>query len=140
MSEESKKAFGTDRISSTKINDTEFNPDKLADKILSFVNQAFGQQQNNDPNFDKAEFFSQVKQGVETGFSEARGALDRLGLLEGQQEVNLDAAYANIQEGLSRLESGDQASVAPVSQLQGFSAQINQSAEIEVVIKEGDVI
>ncbi len=34
----------------------------------------------------------------------------------------------------------DPASTAPVTQLQGISAQINQSAEVEIVTKEGDVV
>lgn len=78
------KATGTDRIPSAKIDDAEFTPEKIADRILASVNHAYGQLQNTDSNFDQAEFFSRIKQGIETGFSEARDALDGLGLLEGQ--------------------------------------------------------
>ena len=134
------KAMGADGISSAKTDALEFTPEKVAGRILAFVNQAYGQLQNSDPNFDQAKFFSQIKQGIETGFSEARDALDKLGVLDGQPKQNLDATYTKIQEGLSKLAAGAQASAAPVSQLQGFAAQVNQSTEIEVTTKEGDLI
>jgi hypothetical protein len=134
------KAIGSDTVSPAKINDKEFTPDKIADRILAFVKKAYGEQQNNDPSFDKADFFTQVKQGIDAGFSSAREALDKQGVLTGQPEENLNAAYAKIQEGLTKLETGDPASTAPVTQLQGISAQIHQSAEVEIVTKEGDVV
>jgi hypothetical protein len=132
------KAMGSDGISSAKINALEFTPEKVAGRILAFVNKAYGQLQNNDPNFDQAKFFSQIKQGIETGFSEARDALDKLGVLDGQPKQNLDATYTKIQEGLSKLAGGARAPAA--AQLQGFAARVNQSAEIEIVTKEGDLI
>ena len=135
------KVLGADTVSPAKIHDKEFTPDKIADRILDFVKKAYGEQQNNDPNFDKANFFSQVKQGIDAGFSSAREALDNQGVLVGQTKENLDTAYANIQKGLAKLEAGDPASAnAPVTQLQGISAQVNQSAEVEIVTKEGDVV
>jgi hypothetical protein len=138
------KAVGTDTGSTAKVNSTDFTPEKVADRILAYVNQAHGQLKNNAPNFDQATFFCQIKQGIDTGFSEARNALCDLGALNGQPQKNMDATYAKIQEGLSRLESGaqaaDVAATATVSQQQGFSAQASQTAEIEIVTKEGDVI
>ena len=135
------KAIGTDKVSSIKADDAKFIPEKLADKVLNIVNKAYGQLQNNDPNFDKTAFFSQIKQGLETGFSEATDALGELGLSNGQVKQYLEAANAKIQDGLTKLESGDQApSATAVAQLQGFAAQSSQSAEIEVVTKEGDII
>ncbi len=100
------KAIGSDSISPAKIIDKAFTPDKIADRILAYVKKAYGEQQNNDPNFDKANFFTQVKQGIDAGFSSARDELDKQGVLTGQPKDNLDAAYAKIQEGLSKLEAG----------------------------------
>jgi len=135
-----KKAIGADDNAVVKADDTEFNPEKLADKILKFVKKTYGQLQHDDPDFDKAKFFSQIKQGLETGFSDAKEALGKLGLLAGQTQQNIDAAYAKIQGGLSKLESKAQAPVASSAELQGFSAQISQSADVEIVTKEGDVV
>ena len=114
--------------------------DKLAERILSNIAKSYGEQLQADPNFDKANFLSQVKQGVEEGFAQARDALDQLGLLNDAQSASLDDAYATIQDGLSKLE----ASLNPVNttqvQTQGVAAQISQSAEIEIVTQEGDVV
>ena len=118
----------------------ELDSDKLAERILANIAKSYGEQLKADPNFDKANFLSQVKQGVEDGFAQARDALDQLGLLNDTQSANLDDAYATIQDGLSKLE----ASLNPVNttqvQTQGVAAQISQSAEIEIVTQEGDVV
>lgn len=115
--------------------------DKLAERILTNIAKTYGQQLNADPNFDKANFLSQVKQGVEDGFAQARDALDQLGLLNDAQNASLDDAYATIQEGLAKLESQNSNPVnATEVQTQGIAAQISQSAEIEIVTKEGDVV
>ncbi len=66
--------------------------------------------------------------------------MDHLGALNGQTKQNLDDTYSKIQEGLSKLESADQTTSSSLTQLQGFSAQINQAAQIEIITKEGDVI
>lgn len=114
--------------------------DKLAERILANIAKSYGEQLKADPNFDKANFLSQVKQGVEEGFAQARDALDQLGLLNDAQSANLEDAYATIQDGLSKLEK----SLNPVNttqvQTQGVAAQISQSAEIEIVTQEGDVV
>lgn len=115
--------------------------DKLAERILTNIAKTYGQQLNANPNFDKANFLSQVKQGVEEGFAQARDALDQLGLLSEAQNASLDDAYATIQDGLAKLESNN---LGPVNttevRTQGIAAQISQSAEIEIVTKEGDVV
>jgi len=134
------KAIGSDDNAVVEADDTEFNPEKLADKILKFVKKTYGQLQHDDPNFDKDKFFSQIKQGLETGFSDAKEALGKLGLLAGQTQQDIDAAYTKIQDGLTKLESKAQAPVASTAELQGFSAQISQSADVEIVTKEGDVV
>ncbi|NOT13444.1 MAG: DUF5610 domain-containing protein [Methylococcaceae bacterium] len=134
------KAIGSDNITPAKIDDHAFHLDRIADRILAYVKKAYGEQQNSDPNFDQANFFTQVRQGIDEGFSSARNALDAAGLLSGEQVDSLNAAYANIQDGLDKLEAGVTASGVPVAQLQGISAQINQSTEIEIVTKEGDIV
>lgn len=135
------KVIEPDSSQPANTKDKAFSPNKIADRILAYVKKAYGEQKNNDPNFDKANFFSQVKQGIDAGFSSARDELDQLGLLSGQPKDSLDAAYANIQKGLSKLETGNPAaSTAPTIQLQGISAQISQSSEVEIVTKEGDVV
>ncbi|NOU14255.1 MAG: DUF5610 domain-containing protein [Methylococcaceae bacterium] len=142
------KTSGTDSKKEVDGNDSEFNPEKLARKIMKFVNQSYRQLQSEDPNFDKAKFFSQVKQGLETGFADAKDTLSKLGMSNAETQKGIDAAYANIQQALTKLESANQASSVdpaatatnPVAQLQGFSAQMNQSAEVQVVTKEGDIV
>lgn len=135
------QAIGTSKsITSVNADDTTLNPEKLADSVLKFIKKTYGQLQHDDPNFDKTNFFSQIKQGLETGFSDAKDALGKLGLLEGQTQQDIDSAFAKIQDGLSKLESIAQTPVASTAELQGFSAQISQAAEVEVITKEGDVV
>ena len=134
------KATDTQFVSPPANIGKELDSDKLAERILANIAKSYGEQLKADPNFDKANFLSQVKQGVEEGFAQARDALDQLGLLNDTQSANLDDAYATIQDGLSKLE----ASLNPVNttqvQTQGVAAQISQSAEIEIVTQEGDVV
>jgi hypothetical protein len=134
------KAMGGHRIPLSQADNSEFNPDKIADSVLAYINQTYGQLQNTDPDFDKSGFFNQIKQGIETGFSEARDALEQLGLLQSPLKDGLDAAYAKLQKSLSKLQAGNQPSTASINNLQGFSAQIKESAEIEIVTKEGDTV
>ena len=134
------KAIDADNLSSANTNNTDFSPDKVADRILAFVNKTIGHLKNSDPNFDQDKFLSLVKQGIDTGFSDAHNALNSVGLLKGQIKENLDVTYTKIQDGLSKIDLSNQASSSSVSELQGFSAQLKQTAEIEVVTKEGDVI
>ena len=135
------KAIDTQFVSAPANIGKALDSDKLAERILTNIAKSYGQQLNADPNFDKANFLSQVKQGVEEGFAQARDALDQLGLLNDAQNASLDDAYATIQEGLAKLESQNSNPVnATEVRTQGIAAQISQSAEIEIVTKEGDVV
>jgi Domain of unknown function (DUF5610) len=132
------KVFGTEKSASTDNENAGIDADKLADRILAFAKRNFWQQKNNTADFDKGEFFTQIKQGIEEGFASASAALDKLGLLEGETKTDLDRAHQKILSGLSELESGQSTSVPSTTQVQGFSAKIRESAEVEVVTKEGD--
>jgi hypothetical protein len=134
------KAVGIENINTSKLDDQKFNPEKLAEKILAHVSKAYGEQKSNNPDFAGDQFFSQVKQGIEEGFKSASEELEKLGLLNESSKQSLDAALAKVQEGLAKLEEHEQANSAPLAELQSVSAHISQSAELEIVTKEGDVI
>jgi hypothetical protein len=134
------KATDTQFVSAPANIGKELDSDKLAERILANIAKSYGEQLKADPNFDKANFLSQVKQGVEDGFAQARDALDQLGLLNDAQSANLDDAYATIQDGLSKLETSLNPANTTQVQTQGVAAQISQTAEIEIVTQEGDVV
>ncbi|MEQ1528677.1 MAG: DUF5610 domain-containing protein [Methylococcales bacterium] len=136
------KAIDTNRVSSASTDDQNLTPDQVADRILALVQQVYGQLQNNDANFDKAEFFAKIKQTIDSSFSTAKELLQKdSGLSAEEIDKNLSAVYGKIQDGLTKLESADPAATAAQAiQLQSYAAQSSQSAEIKVVTKEGDVI
>ena len=134
------KAIGVEGISLNELNPDDFTPGKITDRVLEFVNQAFGQLQNSQSNFDKEAFFSQVRQGIDTGFKDARDILTGLGVAGGRIGDNIDATYDQIQQGLLKLESGDQTQATSSLALQSQAAEFNRSAQIEIMTQEGDVI
>ncbi|MGR9115370.1 MAG: DUF5610 domain-containing protein [Gammaproteobacteria bacterium] len=134
------KAIGIEGISLKELNPGDFTPQKVADRVLNFVNQALGLMQNSRPDFDRDAFLSEVKEGIDTGFEEARDILNGLGVLNGQIEDTIGDTYDLIQQGLSKLESGDPSPSLSTVSLKGQSAKINRSTQIEMTTQEGDVI
>ncbi len=116
-----------------------FDTDRFTDRLLANIAKAYGRQSKTDPNFDKAEFFKQVKQGLTQGYAQAREAANQLGASD-TQNVRLNETYTKIQAGLAKLESLSGVESRSQLQLQSFATQTRQSAEIEIVTQEGDVV
>jgi len=81
-----------------------FTPEKLADRVLGFIESIVGQQPDEG---QRSELLEQARAGIEKGFAEARDILDGLGVLEGNIADNVNRTYDLIQSGLDRLASKD---------------------------------
>jgi hypothetical protein len=84
----------------------DFTPDKVADRIIGFIEQRLKSEAAAGADTSKLEgLLAQAREGVEKGFAEARKILDGMGVLKGKVAEDIDATYEKIQSGLKGLES-----------------------------------
>jgi hypothetical protein len=107
------------------------------------VQNTLSRLQNDNADFNQADYLAQTKDAVEGGFNAAAEALSNLGLLNSQTQDKLDAAKAQVLDGLSQLAADSATAVSPpasTAALQGIAVQSRQSAEVQIVTNEGDVV
>lgn len=122
---------------------SDFTPDKVADRILGFVGQRLRNEAANGADPEKLQgLLTQARQGVEKGFAEARKILDGMGLLKDQVASDIDTTYDKIQNGLQGLQSmytaktpGDSVTVAASSERFEGSAQ---TFDLQITTRDGD--
>lgn len=84
----------------------DFTPDKVADRLLGFIEQRMQREQAAGADTAKLEkLMNQAKAGVEKGFADARKILDGMGVLKGKVAEDINTTYDKIQAGLNRLQS-----------------------------------
>lgn len=124
----------------------DFTPDKVADRVLGFIEQRLKSEAANGADPAKLEgLLAQAREGVEKGFAEARKILDGMGVLKGKVAEDIDATYDKIQNGLKGLES-DYGAKTPVSggntvavaaRSERFQAQA-ETFDMQVTTRDGD--
>jgi hypothetical protein len=124
----------------------DFTPDKVADRVLGFIEQRLQSEAAAGADPAKLEgLLAQAREGVEKGFAEARKILDGMGVLQGKVAEDIDATYEKIQSGLKGLES-DYAPKAPTSgsnsvavaaRSERFAAQA-ETFDMQVTTRDGD--
>ncbi len=138
------KNVNTGGLRSQKVNTDEFSPTAIADRIIGFVAQGLGNYRNARPEADDSGYFSQVRQGIEQGFSDARDILRSLGLFQKQVVDEIDETYSLINEGLDRLQQAVQQStnqnITSSAQYQGVAVKSSRTTEISIQTKEGDSV
>ncbi len=93
--------FKEEGIELKGLNADDFTPEKVSERILSFVSgHILGESDNEKQN----ELMAQAREGIEQGFSEARDILESLEVLNGQVKTDIDSTYDLIQQGLQNLE------------------------------------
>ncbi|MCK5663238.1 MAG: DUF5610 domain-containing protein, partial [Thiotrichaceae bacterium] len=93
--------FKEEGIELKGLNADDFTPEKVSERILSFVSgHILGESDNEKQN----ELMAQAREGIEQGFSEARDILESLEVLNGQVKTDIDSTYDLIQQGLQHLE------------------------------------
>jgi len=134
-----------DGIQLSKLDPQEFTPEKVADRIFSFIEGRVSAEQ--DPE-KREELISKARAGVEQGFKEAGEILKSLGALEGKVKDDFDQTYSLLQErfdGLSNTAPGSN-DISTVSSAAIQEASLsravtrNISSSIEITTQDGDTV
>ncbi len=138
------KVLQKEGVNLQKISSEDFSPQTVADRIMSSVQQAYGQFKQSQPEgTDDSEFFSQVREGLEKGFAEARDILDSFGVLQGQISADVDETYQLTMERFDQLESGrGPETVGKLTEMafQSVAMQSERSGQLQIETQEGDIV
>lgn len=122
----------------------DFSPDKVAGRVLGFIEQRLQSEQAAGADSSKLQsLLQQARQGVEKGFGEARKILDDMGLLKGQVASDIDTTYSKIEDGFSALDqryaspTSNANAISLSSQSQRFAAKA-ETFELAVTTRDGD--
>lgn len=118
----------------------DFRPDKIADRIVNSVAQAFGQFKQARPDEDNDEFFTQVTAGIEKGFAEAKDILKNLGVLQGQIAQDIDTTYDLTMDGLAKMQDDSPQTTETVMALQSMTSASSRSAQMQIETSDGDIV
>ncbi len=144
------KVLNTEGLGLKGLEKEDYTPAKVSDRIMSSILAAYGQLRQARPEANTDRFFSQVKDGLEKGFSEAKDILQNLGMLQGKIAEDVNNTYDLTMRGLDKLAS--QAKLASTNEttvnprvdttmrFQNVAIQQSRSAEIQVKTREGDTV
>ena len=131
------EADGIQPLDSSRAED--FTPEKVANRILDFIDSAMGLAKLNGADDAELEHMLQeAKRGVDMGFDQAKEILDGFGVLEGKIAEDIDTTYNLIQEGCEEREFGNVERITNVER--GAAAASEESFEMEIRTNDGDVI
>lgn len=124
----------------------DFTPDKVAERILGFIEQRLQSESAAGADPAKLEsLLSQARQGVENGFAEARKILDGMGVLKGKVADDIDATYDKLQKGFQGLEQSygkqPQPTESGLIAAAAYSERVAARAEtfdLQVTTRDGD--
>lgn len=123
----------------------DFTPDKVAERILGFIEQRLQSESAAGADPAKLEsLLSQARQGVEEGFAEARKILDGMGVLKGKVAEDIDATYEKLQKGFQGLEQSYGKQPQPTESglaAAAYSERVAARAEtfdLQVTTRDGD--
>ena len=128
---------------------SEFTPQKVADRILNFINQAATLANLNDPTGEAGKrVLEQGRAGVEQGFADAKDILEGLGVYNGKIKEDAEQTYNLIQQGLdgntaavaANSNSPVQATAGRSLSLQTSSISRNESTELNIETSDGDKV
>jgi hypothetical protein len=125
-----------------KLNADDFSPEKVADRILSFVGGVINGLRNiAAPDEEVSSMMQAARDGVEKGFGEARDILDGLGIYNGKISEDAEKTYDLLQDGLDRIEKGD--SAMPASSVEAYQSMAysdQRDLSLEVRTRDGDLV
>lgn len=123
----------------------DFSPEKVADRVLGFIEQRLKSEAASGANPEKLQkLLDQARSGVEKGFDEARKILDGMGLLKDKVATDIDDTFQRIQQGFAGLDkqygavpaTGGNTGVVPTSS-DRFAA-VAESFELDITTRDGD--
>ncbi len=131
------EADGIQSLDSSNAED--FTPEKVANRILDFIDSAMGLAKLNGADDAELEhMLEEAKRGVDMGFDQAKEILDGFGVLEGKIAEDIDTTYNLIQEGFEERDFGNVDRITNVER--GDSAAREESFEMEIKTNDGDII
>lgn len=111
--------FGEDAIGQAARSGTDFSPEAVAERIVSFATSAYGaytQRHGDESQEQQIEGFLDLVGGaIEQGFEEAKEILDGLGVFENKIADNANRTYDLIQEKLAAFAEQVQTGFAGIS-------------------------
>jgi hypothetical protein len=126
-----------------KLNADDFTPEKVADRILSFIGGVIGGLRSIDaPDDEVSSMMQAARDGVEQGFGEARDILDGLGVYDGKVAEDADKTYQLLQDGLDRIEKGD-TGAGPMGSVEAYESVAysdTRNLSMEVRTQDGDLV
>ncbi|MFK5893618.1 MAG: DUF5610 domain-containing protein [Pseudomonadota bacterium] len=137
--------FQLEGIELKGLNADDFTPDKVAGRILSFIELGISRAGDDE---EKTHMLEQAREGVEQGFKDARDILEAIGVLEGKVKEDIDKTYDLIQAGLNRLENPDSVEKEQDKNLQAInqaalsttSSEENRKTSVEITTRDGDIV
>ncbi|MFK5985418.1 MAG: DUF5610 domain-containing protein, partial [Pseudomonadota bacterium] len=92
--------FKQEGIELKGLNSDDFTPDKVAGRILGFIEMGIARAGDDE---EKQSLLEQAREGVEQGFKEAKDILEAIGVLNGKVKEDIDKTYELIQAGFDKL-------------------------------------
>ncbi|THB72836.1 MAG: hypothetical protein D6B28_04765 [Gammaproteobacteria bacterium] len=131
------EADGIKPLDSSRAED--FTPEKVANRILDFIDSAMGLAKLNGADDAELEhMLEEAKRGVDMGFEQAKDILDGYGVLEGKIAEDIDSTYNLIQEGFKERDFGNVERIIEVER--GAAAAREDSFEMEIRTNDGDIV
>lgn len=130
-----------------ELDPVDFTPEKVADRILSFIGAAFSNIDSNDKDGQR-EKLEQARQGVEKGFNDAKEILEGLGVFKDEIANNANKTYDLLQQGLDKIAANIESGASIVDGLFGSANQLatdkrasyELSFDFELTTKDGDTV
>jgi len=123
----------------------DFSPEKVADRVLGFVEQRLKSEAASGASPEKLQqLLDQARSGVQKGFDEARKMLDGMGMLKDKVATDIDDTFKRIEQGFAGLDklygavpaTGGNGGVTPTSS-DRFAA-VAESFELNITTRDGD--
>jgi hypothetical protein len=128
-----------------QLDPAEFTPDKVAERILNFVDLSIKQAEAKGADTAELEKMREkARAGVEEGYKKAYDMLEGLGMLEGKVKEDVERTYELLQQGLDRMDRGEPLLLSEAQQASDamdVSAQAEtRSLSLEIETRDGDKI
>jgi len=133
--------FKMEGIELKGLNADDFTPDKVADRILSFVEAGVSRGADDE---EKKELLEKARKGVEQGFKEAKEILDAIGVLNGKVKEDIDKTYDLIQAGFDKMGNPEakenEGEVGLINKAALAQSEMTESRKtsVEILTQDGD--
>ena len=138
---------GQDAGAVAEIESTDFSPEKIAERVISFVSNALDTRASSE--IERQSLLAQAREGVEQGINEAREILSSTGNISDDAGENIEETRQLIFNGLDKLatvadtEDHDvnKTSITDTqSSILSASSQSSRQASIQIETQDGDLV